>query len=87
MKTRVLAAAALLPLLLIVLLVLPKVFTAILVGAFCAIAAYELLQGTKLVAELRLTIYTAIIAFLVSLWCTLTWTIRLRCWVCCFLWH
>ena len=69
MKTRMLAAAALLPLLLIVLLVLPKIFTAILVALFCAFGAYELLQGTKLVTELRLTVYTAIMAFLVGIWC------------------
>ena len=40
MKTRVIAAAVLLPLLLVVLLVLPKVFTAILFGAMASIAAY-----------------------------------------------
>ena len=40
MKTRVLAAAVLLPLLLIIVLVLPKIFTAILFGAMAALAAY-----------------------------------------------
>ena len=68
MKTRVLAAAALLPLLLIVVLVLPKIFTAILFGAMAAIGAYELMKGTGLVTQKRLVIYAMSMAFLVSLW-------------------
>ena len=46
MKKRVIAAVVLLPLLLIVVLVLPKIFTAILLGVMAAIGAYELLVGT-----------------------------------------
>lgn len=68
MKIRIIAAAVLLPLLLIIVLALPQVFTAILVGAMCSIAAYELLYGTGLVKEIRLVIYTAVMAFLVSMW-------------------
>lgn len=68
MKMRLIAAAALLPLLLIILLVLPQFFTAILVGAMCAISAYELLWGTGLVKEIRLLIYTVVMAFLVCMW-------------------
>ena len=68
MKMRLIAAVVLLPLLLIVLLVLPKIFTVILMGALSAIASFELLRGTGLVPELRLNIYTAIMAFLVSMW-------------------
>lgn len=68
MKMRIIAAAALLPLLLIILLVLPQIFTGILVGAMCAVAAYELLWRTGLVKEIRLVIYTAIMAFLVCMW-------------------
>ena len=71
MKTRVLAAVALLPLLLIVVLVLPKIFTAILFGAMAAIGAYELLKGTGLVTHKRLVIYAMVMAFLVSLWSSL----------------
>ena len=41
MKIRILAAVALLPLLLVVVLVLPKICTAILLGIMAAIAAYE----------------------------------------------
>lgn len=69
MKKRVIAAAVLLPLLLIVLLVLPQIFTAILIGAVCAVAAYELLWTTGLVKEIRLVIYTAAMAYLVCMWC------------------
>lgn len=68
MKTRILAAAVLLPLLLIVVLVLPKVCTAVLFGLMAALAAYELMQGTKLVVNPRLTVYAMVFAFLVPLW-------------------
>lgn len=68
MKTRVIAAAALLPLLLAVVLFLPKVFTAIVFGAAGALAAYELLYATGLVKDTRLVAYSAISAFLVSMW-------------------
>lgn len=68
MKTRVIAAAVLLPLLLIIVLVLPKVFTAILFGAAGALASYELLAATGLVKHPRLVVYSALSAFLVSIW-------------------
>ena len=68
MKKRVIAAAVLLPLLLIVVLVLPEIFTAVLVGAMAAIAAYELLYGTGLVRHTRLLIYSMVMAFLAGLW-------------------
>ena len=68
MKTRILAAAVLLPLLLIVVLVLPKICTAVLFGLMAALAAYELMQGTKLVTNPRLTVYAMVFAFLVPLW-------------------
>ena len=68
MKTRILAAAVLLPLLLIIVLVLPKVCTAVLFGAMAALAAYELMQGTKLVTHTRMTIYAMVVAFLVPIW-------------------
>lgn len=68
MKTRVLASVALLPLLLIVVLALPKVWTAVLFGLAAALAAYELLYQTKLVQHPRLVAYAAVSAFLVSIW-------------------
>lgn len=69
MKTRVITAAVLLPLLLIVLLVLPKIFTAILFGVMAALAAYELLQSTSLLRQQPILLGSAMVmAFLVSLW-------------------
>ena len=68
MKTRIISAAIALPLLLIVVLALPKVLTAILFGAMAAIAAYELLFVTKLVTNVRLIAYSAIMAFLTAIW-------------------
>ena len=68
MKTRVLSAVILLPLLLIVVLALPKIVTAILFGLMAAVAAYELLYGTGLVRHRRMLIYSMVMAFLVSLW-------------------
>ena len=68
MITRILAAAVLLPLLLIVVLLLPKVCTAVLFGLMAAIAAYELTKGTGLVKNIRLTVYGMAIAFLVPIW-------------------
>lgn len=71
MKTRIVAAVALLPLLLLVVLFAPKIFTAILFGVMAAIAAYELLSGTGLVKHLRLNIYSMVFSFWVVLWCGL----------------
>ena len=68
MKTRVLSAAALLPLLLVIVLVLPAWATAVLFGAAAAIAAYELLYRTGMVKNLRLVIYAMVMAVLVSFW-------------------
>lgn len=69
MKIRVIAAVILLPLLLIVVLALPKIVTTILIGLMAAIGAYELMRGTKLVNQPRLLIYAMVMAFLVPLWC------------------
>ena len=71
MKTRLISAAVFLPMLVIVLLVLPEVFTAILVGIMAAVASYELLYSTGLVRHLRLNIYCMVFAFLVCIWCHL----------------
>lgn len=71
MKTRILAAGVLLPLLLLVVLVLPKVFTAILFGLIAAIGAYELLNSTGRVNQPRLIVYAMVMAFLMSVPCSL----------------
>lgn len=68
MKTRIITAAVGVPLLLVMLLALPKLVTAIAVGAAAAVGAYELLSRTQLVRHTRLVVYTAAAAFLVSLW-------------------
>lgn len=71
MKTRVITAVVLLPLLLLVVLAAPKIFTALLFAVMAAIAAYELLSGTGLVKHIRLCVYTAVCAFWCILWCGL----------------
>lgn len=71
MKKRVIAAVVLLPLLLVIVFVLPKIFTAILFGLMAALAAYELLNGAGLVKHPRLLIYSMVMAFYTCLWCGL----------------
>jgi len=71
MKTRIIAAIVLLPLLLLVVLAAPKFLTAILFGAMAAIGAYELLNGTGLVKNMRLCGYSMVMAFWSVLWCGL----------------
>ena len=68
MKIRILAAVILLPLLLAVVLFLPKIYTAILFGVMSAIAVRELLLGTGLVKHKRLAVYGMILALFVALW-------------------
>ena len=72
MKTRVITAAVLLPLLLVVLLVAPGVCTAILFSLMAAIAAYELLAGTGILKMPRLWIYCAVSALWCGVWCGLS---------------
>ena len=71
-KTRVIAAVALLPALLLVVLAAPSVCTAILFGLMASIAAYELLFGTGLVKNMRLCVYSAVMGFCSVLWCGLS---------------
>ena len=68
MKLRLIAAAVLLPLLLVVLLALPGVCTMVLVGLMAAVSAIELLWNTGLVKQLRLVTYSALMAFLLAVW-------------------
>jgi phosphatidate cytidylyltransferase len=69
MKTRIVTAAVLVPLLLLFLIVLPIPCTVVLFGVLGAIGAYELLVGTGLVKQLRLVVYAAVFAFCIPLWC------------------
>lgn len=68
MKIRVIAAVALLPLLLAVVLFLPKICTAVLFGALAAIGAYELTVGTGYVKKPSLVVQACVGAFLTALW-------------------
>ena len=68
MKTRIITAAVLLPMFLLLVLFLPKVLTAILFGATAALASFELLSQTQLVKHPRMLIYSAVSAFLIGLW-------------------
>ncbi len=68
MLKRTVVGLILAPVLLLVVLVLPKFCTALIAGVFSAIAVYELLGGTKLVRNPRMLIYTMAASFFVSLW-------------------
>ena len=68
MKTRIIAAVVLIPLLLLLVLVAPKWLAAVVFGLVLAIAVYELLFATRLVRHGRLVIYSAAMAFATSIW-------------------
>ncbi len=68
MKKRIISAAVLIPVLLVLVLAAPKLLTAVVFGALLAIAAYELLYRTGLMQHTRLVAYSCAMAFLVSLW-------------------
>lgn len=69
MKVRLIVSAVLLPLLILMLLLLPTVVTSVVCGLAAAIAAFELLKGTGYVKNIRLVIYTMVMAFMTVLWC------------------
>lgn len=68
MKTRIIAAAVLVPVLFIIVLAAPEIASAIILGMLLSISAYELLYRTGLVKHTRLVIYSAIMAFAISMW-------------------
>ena len=68
MKTRILAAAVLVPLLLLLVLAAPKEVAAVVFGLLLAIGSYELLYRTNLVRRPRLVIWSSIMAFAISVW-------------------
>lgn len=68
MKTRILSAAVLVPLLFVVLYALPKIAMTIALCLFCAIGAYELTWNTGMVQHKVLVASSAIMAALVPLW-------------------
>lgn len=71
MKARILVAVVCLPVLVAVLLFLPAWAAAVVIGAVCALAAFELLCGTKLIKKLRITLITAAMALFICLWSVL----------------
>ena len=68
MKTRILTAAVLIPLLFVVVLLLPEIVTAVIMGLMVAAASYELLTVTGLVKHVRLNFYSAAMSFGVTMW-------------------
>ena len=68
MKTRIIAAAVLVPILFLLVLVAPEIVAAIVFSLLLSIAAYELLYRTRLVRHIRLVIYSCIMAAAVGMW-------------------
>ena len=68
MKTRIIAAAVLLPILLLMLLWLPEYVAAITLSLLMAVAVYEMLYRTKLVRNGRLVVYSAVMAAAMGIW-------------------
>lgn len=68
MKTRIISGAVVVVALLALLLWAPDLAVAIVVGIMAAIGSYELLYRTGLQKHVRLNIYSAVMAFVVTLW-------------------
>ena len=68
MKTRVISAAVLLPLLAIVVLWAPTMYAAVILAILMAIGSYELLYRTGLLRHSRMVIYASVMAFAVVMW-------------------
>ena len=68
MKTRIVAAAVLIPVLLLLVLVAPTDLAAVVMGLLLAIGSYEMLYRTRLVQHPRLVLYSAAMAFAVAMW-------------------
>ncbi len=68
MKTRIIAGAVLVVILLVVVLAAPKWVAAVVFGLMLGIAVYELLYRTGLVRHVRLVLYSAAMAFAVAMW-------------------
>lgn len=68
MKTRIISGAVFTGVLALVFFLLPNIVTAIAMAALCAMASYELLYATGLVKNVRLNIYSGLMAALVTVW-------------------
>lgn len=73
MKTRIIAAAVLLPLLILLLFWAPLWLSALIAGLMSALASYEILYRTGLLKHPRLNVYSALMAFGVSMWSYFQW--------------
>lgn len=69
MKTRIITAAVLIPVLLVVLFALPSWVFAWAAAAMLGIGAYEMLYRTGLVKHVRMVLYSALAAFAMPLLC------------------
>ena len=68
MKTRIIVAAVLVPILIVLVLFLPKMFAAVIFAVMMAIGSYELLYRTHLLKHPRLVIYSSVMAFAIVMW-------------------
>lgn len=68
MKTRIIAAAVLVPVLFLIVLAAPEILAALVMGVLMSIAAYEMLYRTGLVTQIRLVGYAAVMGFATSMW-------------------
>lgn len=68
MKIRTIVSFALLPFVILIALIAPKIVTALCLGLMCSIASYEMLYTTKLVRHPRMLLYTMVVAFIVAIW-------------------
>lgn len=68
MKTRIIAAAVLIPILIVLVLFAPKMISAVIFALLLGIGSYELLYRTHLVRHPRLVIYSSVMAFAVVMW-------------------
>jgi phosphatidate cytidylyltransferase len=68
MKTRIIAGAGIVGVLLAVLFLAPTWVGAIFVGLMSAMGSFELLWGIGLVKHVRLNVYSAVMAFAVAIW-------------------
>ncbi len=75
MKKRIITAAVLVPILLLVLYTAPKIVMVLCLSFICAVAAVELLYNTGLVRHVRMVAYAAVTAACVPLWCYFSWDV------------
>ena len=68
MKTRILSAVVLVPILFVVVLALDEIVATALMALMMSIGAYELLYRTRLVRHSRLVLYSCLMAFFMAIW-------------------